>query len=329
MRQPQFDLLKGIGIILVLIGHADCSRLVFCDLYLFHMPLFFLASGCFFKRREDESFKARLRKQAKRLLVPYLAFLGISIFCHALEAIIWPGENGVWATLRTKAILFGIGLIGMEQSLSFRTIWFLIALFEVSILYWGLSAIRDLRGRTAISLLLFIGGYLLQSFRIDLPFFIDSALSLQLYYHLGYLFRAKGFSEIRLSPWVCVVGLTIILVLFNQAPVYTDYRTNRFHLSTVPMTLLIVWQLYGLCLAWVNSRWKNAASYRFLERAGVNSLLIFGIHRNFYLLLQPLFFLLPIGTYRISVLLVIIAILGSLSLAQPIEKRCPWMLGKS
>ena len=43
-RLSWLDVLKGIGIILVVIGHVYSNRTVFNWLYSFHMPLFFLAA---------------------------------------------------------------------------------------------------------------------------------------------------------------------------------------------------------------------------------------------------------------------------------------------
>ncbi len=56
-RQAEFDILKGIGILFVILGHsvpdfpvnlrADClSRTLEEMVYAFHMPLFFICAGC-------------------------------------------------------------------------------------------------------------------------------------------------------------------------------------------------------------------------------------------------------------------------------------------
>lgn len=44
-RLPWLDVLKGIGIILVAIGHIYHNQVIFNWLYSFHMPLFFFAAG--------------------------------------------------------------------------------------------------------------------------------------------------------------------------------------------------------------------------------------------------------------------------------------------
>lgn len=44
-RLPWLDVLKGIGIILVVVGHIYSNKTIFNWLYSFHMPLFFFAAG--------------------------------------------------------------------------------------------------------------------------------------------------------------------------------------------------------------------------------------------------------------------------------------------
>ena len=47
-RNPVFDIMRGIGILLVVLGHAGFPFSGW--IYLFHMPLFFLLSGWFTNR---------------------------------------------------------------------------------------------------------------------------------------------------------------------------------------------------------------------------------------------------------------------------------------
>lgn len=48
-RDISIDIAKGIGIILVVYGHLACP--VAREIFLFHMPLFFLLSGYFFLQK--------------------------------------------------------------------------------------------------------------------------------------------------------------------------------------------------------------------------------------------------------------------------------------
>ena len=64
------DLAKGIAILLVVIGHIDTTPYIKPLIYSFHMPLFFILSGYFFKK--NESILETSKKLFNTLIIPYL-----------------------------------------------------------------------------------------------------------------------------------------------------------------------------------------------------------------------------------------------------------------
>ena len=50
-RIEWIDIAKGIGIILVVIGHISQIEVLNDIIYSFHMPLFFIISGYLYKRK--------------------------------------------------------------------------------------------------------------------------------------------------------------------------------------------------------------------------------------------------------------------------------------
>lgn len=65
-RIQWIDIAKGIGIILVLIGHISLNKKINNFIYSFHMPLFFILSGYLYKNKENY-----VKKKTKTILVPY------------------------------------------------------------------------------------------------------------------------------------------------------------------------------------------------------------------------------------------------------------------
>ena len=65
-RDPVLDSMRGIGIVLMVRGHAGFPGSGF--IYLFHMALFFMLSGWFFSPHTGESAH-RLARFAKRKVV--------------------------------------------------------------------------------------------------------------------------------------------------------------------------------------------------------------------------------------------------------------------
>lgn len=84
---PELDIVKGIAILLVILGHSFCTFPFDLNAQLppiigevvrsFQMPLFFIASGFLFSRKE--SFKIFIRKKMFRLALPWLIFSILSV----------------------------------------------------------------------------------------------------------------------------------------------------------------------------------------------------------------------------------------------------------
>lgn len=72
-RDRRYDCLRGILILLVVIGHSGTDTL-HDIIFLFHMPLFFILSG-FFLQIEKLISRLYLKNKTVTLLVPYFVYL--------------------------------------------------------------------------------------------------------------------------------------------------------------------------------------------------------------------------------------------------------------
>lgn len=70
-RLSWIDILKGIGIILVVIGHIYANDTTFNWIYSFHMPLFFFAAGWLYKKRDIWKY---IKSKIITVVIPYFAF---------------------------------------------------------------------------------------------------------------------------------------------------------------------------------------------------------------------------------------------------------------
>lgn len=104
-RQKWIDVVKGIGIILVVIGHCDRPDVILKYIQSFHMPLFFITAGYVFSAKRE--FKDFAYRKASGLIKPY-AFYG------ALNYIVWmiylAVKEGVDAEYWQKALRYIVGL---------------------------------------------------------------------------------------------------------------------------------------------------------------------------------------------------------------------------
>lgn len=71
-RDTTLDIIKGILIILVVVGHSGAF---YNYIYLFHMAAFFIISGYCYKETYNQSLKSLqelLLKKIKRLYIPFV-----------------------------------------------------------------------------------------------------------------------------------------------------------------------------------------------------------------------------------------------------------------
>jgi len=131
-RIEYIDIAKGIGILLVVMGHNDfalVSPFFYKFIYAFHMPLFFFLSGMFFKA--ELPFLKILRRRFETLLKPYL----FTIMLIYIMTISFTKVNFDVATSRVIKALYANG-----HYIDWVQLWFLPHLFALNIFaflfYW-------------------------------------------------------------------------------------------------------------------------------------------------------------------------------------------------
>ncbi len=124
-RIQYIDIAKGIGILLVVLGHNDMNYyhpLLHRFIYAFHIPLFFFLSGIFFNPQRE--FKTLLKKRFDGLIKPLifivLLIYGISVFFGKM--------NFEVAIMRLGKSLYMTG-----PYLNWVQLWFLPTLFLANI----------------------------------------------------------------------------------------------------------------------------------------------------------------------------------------------------
>ena len=82
MKDNSVSIAKGIGIILMLIGHAGCPSHLNSFIYQFHMPLFFFISGYCFKEKHLNNFKDFAIKRIKGIYLPFIKYSLLFLLLH-------------------------------------------------------------------------------------------------------------------------------------------------------------------------------------------------------------------------------------------------------
>lgn len=212
-RNECLDVMRGIGIILMLMGHIGFGMKFDIIIHTFHMPLFFFISGYFFSPRKYKSVFAYISHNARTLLVPYVTFV---LFYQPLHYI-YTGEYSFK--------YFFLSLISSNHNRIdvAGAMWFLLCLFSAKVMFYLLNKIFHNRVSffAAIIAVTLIGNYIRKI--CMLPLCLDSAMSCMLPMYVGYALRGSNSTDkLKMSKMQCMgliailMGLLIACSLFNE-----------------------------------------------------------------------------------------------------------------
>ncbi len=278
-RITWIDVARGIGIILVIYGHALDANSIRHLIYAFHMPLFFFLSGIVFHHKKEDRFVPFLKKNVRSILIPYFIFAFITWFWWIFEANTMSFKIGLDQFL---SIFYGNGADGM---LRFdNVLWFLPCLFVARIMFYFVTKYsQDNRRRIAAALIGFsIFGYgIAQLFpNLALPFGIEIALTGIVYLGVGYLWNTQTeyWKEKfhKHSKYIFAASLTLCLIIaqlnFQISGYHIDFRINRYDNYFLFYTAAFSGILSTLALSiWIHHN-------RILEYIGKKTMILFIFH---------------------------------------------------
>ena len=211
-RNKSVDLMRGILIFLVVLGHSGITETVSDIIYMFHMPLFLVLSGFLI---DGEKLKeiTYLRKKTVNLLVPYFSYLILDILLIRQEYSIQGFARMLWG---------GRALNGTY----WYTTSFLIALW---IFHFLLKRFSDQFVKTIV---IFVGGGIavVESHILNMvpflktpgiPFNADVSLIALVYICIGYYGKSRikqliNSEDNRVDIITVVMGiLLLVLLVFN------------------------------------------------------------------------------------------------------------------
>lgn len=179
-RVQWIDTTKGIGMLLVILGHFMNDNTLVNAIYIFHIPLFFIISGYLFSVNKDN--KTFLESKLRGLVLPYFS-LGIPIIAAQM--------------IFGKEEFLQDGVINYIVQQKYTTMWFLACLVIVNILAFILLKISS-KNRVILILafLLYLGGYVFTYIlgkEANLPWNINTACVACLYFMVGYVLKKINF----------------------------------------------------------------------------------------------------------------------------------------
>lgn len=313
-RSLTLDIAKGIGIILVVLGHCIKSYTIpGIFIYAFHMPLFFLISGVCFNGEKYQEFKPFLYKRMRQLIVPAVVFTAVIVLTsHFLLNDDGPLYNLLWKGFPNP-------------------IWFLGVLFIVEIAYWLLYRLSKMK--IAICLYIVIGfliGAWTSSKGLCSPYSIFSSFIALAFYALGNLLRTivlkLSMQKIRNCYLIVlsILSLLIECILCVKTNHNIGMVSNEFIFSDLFLALLGIFAIF--CISKFIETMGGRSAFVWL---GQNTLVIMCSHMlmislstEFIRLIIPNHLL-----YKTVESLFVWSMVVLLSIF--VNNKCKWIIGKN
>jgi fucose 4-O-acetylase-like acetyltransferase len=224
-RIPDLDIVKGFGILLVVLGHMHINEEILnYYLHAFLMPLFFVVSGLLY--RQGDIKKATV-KRAKALLIPYVSFGAAYWLIYNGYMIIRHHDLSQMLPTGMSFLFFPTDGLAIESAL-----WFLPVMFIASAGY-NLLAYK-IKNKYALSVTIIIlgcFGYAISGLiEYRLPWGINVAFVSLLFFHTGRLMKDHGFYDAVISfrkrSAILFYLCLILLIALNIFLILTNSRTN-------------------------------------------------------------------------------------------------------
>ena len=334
LRLPWLDAAKGLGIVLVVMGHITTDPLLERLIFSFHMPLFFFLSGIAFNFSRQEQF---IHRHAHSLLFPYFTFCILSfLYWFFLERHFRP------ANFDAGTAFLNIFLAQGNNYIFNSVMWFLPCLFVVEICFFTLRKVC-IRSESILlaATVCVVAGFALSgtepfphSIRLSvrLPWSLDTALVSIGFYSLGAALGgssifARGERTTTLFPiLLCASAICLGLAVFF--PSQTDLAEFLFPNPVI----FFIGSCSGIATIIAAAKCIPAP---WLQALGSMSLLIMCIHepvKRVLLKIAEIILGIEIAELRTGIISCIVMTAITLLFCIPpallIRRFFPWFIGK-
>ena len=268
-RIEYIDILRGIAMILVLIGHNDTILTNY--IYSFHIPLFFFISGLTYKGNSD-SLKEVIKKRLRNIVIPYFE---LSLFLYFLWILLMNFQGIV--LYKNDILRNFVGIFycqGVDNMAWGLQLWFLPCLFITSIIFSFISKIKK-KVFVLISIIVVSSvGFLFNDIlRINFLWSFDVALVGVLFYGTGFLLKNKlNIYKPQIVDYICMLISLVLLIIFNQLNGRIDMYSSQYN----NIFLFISNSFLGIYIIIVVS--KLIKQKRIIRFVGSNTIIILAFH---------------------------------------------------
>lgn len=283
-----WNIMKGIGIICVVIGHSWMQMQNF--VYAFHMPLFFFISGYLYDEEKygDQPFvyiSRRIRSVWIKYMVWEAVFILFHNFFYRIGMLYGVGIESYEYSKREIVLELAEAVLGCANELLIGALWFAPALvLAVSGMSLIIAVSRKLEILTGGILVKFffqficvmvLGaiGYILIMSHQDFPAFMHISMAVMPYLWLGYLLRnyVRDFTQ-YVNGFVALAALIVVIIVSRR---YLISLVNNYVYPF--MYLLAVLGIYA-CLYLAKILKKNNLFSTIFSLLGKESFFLMATH---------------------------------------------------
>lgn len=266
-RLEWLDVAKGIGALLVIMGHFTINNKLAAIIYCFHMPLFFFLSGTIFKIDKYTTFKQFAIAKFKALMIPYLIF-NVFIWIFNAIRILVCGEDAILIAKKFLGIFLGI-----KTTDYYGSVWFISCMFVTQILAYFIIKITS--GKKSIICVcgivsLAVGWLYVTMVGVPLLWGSDTSLIALFFLLLGYCLGTNSFLYSKKSIILFVPMLAGALVNYKLCGYRVEMYANNYG-------VFLIFVLVALCGIFATiALGKIAVKVKFLQMLGKSSLYLYG-----------------------------------------------------
>lgn len=260
-RDPIVSMVRGMAIILVVIGHSlPSDNWVRNYIYMFHVPLFFFVSGYCFKDKYLGDGITFVKHRLRGLWWPFVKYGVPMVLLHNVFCSLY-----IYGPLCDEApytyIQMGIAVLkqfvmsGAEPLLG--AYWFLNTLFGASMLFYGIHRLVGSRGTLAILMLCSVVCLAL------VPHFSAMRIVFRMFFAGAYMALGRIFSEATLLKDNRLTSIKLLVVYAVAIAIGQRYLPYEMTSATIPTMLpSILVALMGIMLLWGLCQRLNTARNR-------------------------------------------------------------------
>lgn len=265
-RIDYIDFIRGVGIILMIMGHVWFGEIFDKWIHAFHMPLFFVVSGFFYTKNNKRTYLTIVKKNVLSLIVPYIV---LSTFYLILYYLLY-GYNSMLGMIK-YVCLFNTTTFPIAGAM-----WFLTSLFWTIIIYTSMDRlIHNNILKNIIFICIPVVITFFSSKMMVLPFGLSQSIVGIGFYHFGN--KLYKYKDSKLLVKIKRMNILFVFLLFviNSIIILSNKNINMRISLYDNFILFWINAIVAILILWYCSRKiceYNFKSINFIKNIGENSI---------------------------------------------------------